>query len=83
MKPGSIQKGFRLFFAGFLLTLLPSKLHFFSFLPFVFCHLTYGFRVLGSDLRFLTSDFCPLSSEIWVQGSRFWIQRFWFLSSDF
>jgi hypothetical protein len=35
VKPGSIQKGFRLFFAGFLLTLLTSKLLFFSLLPFV------------------------------------------------
>jgi len=34
VKPGSIQKGFRLFFAGFLLTLLTSKLlNFFSY-PF-------------------------------------------------
>jgi hypothetical protein len=56
MKPGSIQKGFRLFFAGFLLTLSTSKLLFFpphppTFLPSellifffplssVFCHLT-------------------------------------------
>jgi len=36
VKPGSIQKGFRLFFAGFLLTLSTSKLLFFPSHPLNF-----------------------------------------------
>jgi len=82
VKPGSIQKRFRLFFAGFLLTLLTSKLLFFPSHP----------------LNFLTSKllfFSLLSSVFCLLGSRFWVQRsllrppgyagqagFWVLNSD-
>jgi hypothetical protein len=65
VKPGSIQKRFRLFFAGFLLTLLTSKLLFFPSHPLNF--LTSKLLFFPSHpLNFLTSKllfFSLLSSN--------------------
>ena len=48
MKPGSIRKGFKLFFAGFLLTLSTSHLP--SLSPSFLCRLTSVFWIQGTML---------------------------------
>jgi hypothetical protein len=81
VKPGSIRKEFKLFFAGFLLTHSTSKLIFFSH-PLNFFPLSSVLRAHCCELSAMssfsspshllslsTSFLCHLSSGFWVKGS--------------